>query len=282
MNDAPRRQWNILDEALRSCGMVPTRADRCCYVLYSLQSREQAWEHWIQGAIAQQNGIKETFIDSREQSETEAAFEKTLDPIAGSPAGGKSVAGIINLFVYDLFRTGGKEMEQRVLTRLTTYFQVGSEDWNDEAYFGTKKVRWREGFPKRAVHWSQSKHGHWWVGRYPSGTGHEARPSLHLLNAQHEGRVASLRTSFKDMGRSGWQGHEPKPLPSEGAVVLTRVDVAHQAAGPLQWAWSGLVAWSLAQDHSGWAGGAPASAAPWGDAGRGCHAWPKLAEWCAY
>ena len=53
--------------------------------------------------------------------------------------------------------------------------------------------------------------------------------------------------------RSGREGHEPKTLPSEGAVVLTRVDVPHQAAGPLQWAWSGLVAWSLAQDHSGWA-----------------------------
>ena len=43
-------------------------------------------------AIAQQNGTKDTFIDSREQSEMEAASEKTLDPIAGSPATGKSVA----------------------------------------------------------------------------------------------------------------------------------------------------------------------------------------------
>ena len=79
MNDAPRRWWNILDEALRGDGMVPTRADRCCYVLYSLQSRKQAWEHWIQGAIAHQKRIKETFTYSREQSEMEAAFEKTLD-----------------------------------------------------------------------------------------------------------------------------------------------------------------------------------------------------------
>ena len=30
MNDAPRRWWNILDKALRSYGMVPRRADRCC------------------------------------------------------------------------------------------------------------------------------------------------------------------------------------------------------------------------------------------------------------
>ena len=48
----------------------------------------------------------------------EAAFEKTLDPLAGSPATAKSVAGIINLFVDDRFGTGGNEMEQRVQTRL--------------------------------------------------------------------------------------------------------------------------------------------------------------------
>ena len=44
MNDAPRRWWNILDKALCSYGMVPTRADRCCYVLYSIQSRERTWK----------------------------------------------------------------------------------------------------------------------------------------------------------------------------------------------------------------------------------------------
>ena len=34
LNDAPRRWWNIIDKALRTYGMVPTRADRCCYVLH--------------------------------------------------------------------------------------------------------------------------------------------------------------------------------------------------------------------------------------------------------
>ena len=34
LNDAPRRWWNVVDKHLReTCGMVPTRADRCCYVL---------------------------------------------------------------------------------------------------------------------------------------------------------------------------------------------------------------------------------------------------------
>ena len=132
MNDL-RRWWNILDKARRCYGMVPTRADRCCYGLYALQSRKRAWEHWVQGAITQQNGTKDIFTESRERSEMEAAFEKTLDPIAGSPATGKSVARIINLFVDDLFRTSGNDMEQRFLTRPGKDFQVGPEDWNDVA-----------------------------------------------------------------------------------------------------------------------------------------------------
>ena len=39
----------------------------------------------------------------------DAAFEKTLDPIARSPATGKSVAKIFNIFVDDLFGTGGTD-----------------------------------------------------------------------------------------------------------------------------------------------------------------------------
>ena len=73
----------------------------------------------------------------------EVAFERTLDPTAGSPATRKSVAGIINLFVDDLFGTGGNEMEERVLTGLRKYFQVGSEVWNDVAFTG-QRIRWTQ------------------------------------------------------------------------------------------------------------------------------------------
>ena len=76
-------------------------------MLYSLQSRKQAWEHWIQGAIAQQNGTKDAFTEPRERSEMEAAFENTLDPIAGSPATGKSMPGIINCLVDDKWKRNG-------------------------------------------------------------------------------------------------------------------------------------------------------------------------------
>ena len=43
MNDAPQQWWSMIDKALCSYGMVPTRADRCCYVLYSMDSLERTW-----------------------------------------------------------------------------------------------------------------------------------------------------------------------------------------------------------------------------------------------
>ena len=142
MNDAPRRWWNILHKALCSHGMVPTRVDRCCYVLSSLQSRKHAWEHWGQKAIAQQNGTKDAFTESREQAYMETAFERTLDPIAGSPATGKSVAGIINLFVDDLFGTGGNETTRfnQISKRLERCYLYRAENSLDTR------------FTKRAVH----------------------------------------------------------------------------------------------------------------------------------
>ena len=55
-------------------------------------------------------------VTPRVTTEADDAFEKMLDPIARSPATGKSVVGIINLFVDDFFGTSGTEMEHRVLS----------------------------------------------------------------------------------------------------------------------------------------------------------------------
>eukprot|EP00975_Prorocentrum_lima_P001545 333745-Prorocentrum_lima.AAC.1 len=44
VNDAPRLRWNRLDKVLRSDGIVPTHADRCCYVLYSADTSVWAAE----------------------------------------------------------------------------------------------------------------------------------------------------------------------------------------------------------------------------------------------
>ena len=37
LNDAPRKWWNVVDKSLTSYGLVPTRADRCTYILYGSQ-----------------------------------------------------------------------------------------------------------------------------------------------------------------------------------------------------------------------------------------------------
>ena len=113
MNDAPDAGGTPVT---KHC--LVTRADRCCYVLSCKQSRERTWN---------QNNSTHCH---------DAACEKMLDPIAGSPAAGKSVVGIIDLFVDDLFGTGGTEMERRVLARLRKDFQVGSEDWNNVTFTG--------------------------------------------------------------------------------------------------------------------------------------------------
>ena len=118
--------------------MFPTRADRCCYVLYSIQSRERTWN---QNSSTQWDDTSNISTKPRVRTEADAAFEKMLDPIAGSPATRKSVAGIINLIVDDLFGSGETEIEQRVLARHGKDLQVGSENWNDVTFTG-QRIRW--------------------------------------------------------------------------------------------------------------------------------------------
>ena len=139
-NDAPRRWWNTLDKALCNYGMVPTRVDRCRCVWYSTQAREP---NWNQTYSTQWHGHNDISFESCVRSEEDAAFEKVLDPIEGSPATGKSLARIIILFVGGLLGTGGTEMEQRVPARLGKDFQVGSEDWNEVLFTG-QRLRWKK------------------------------------------------------------------------------------------------------------------------------------------
>ena len=125
-SDAPRRWWNVLDEALCGYRVVPTRADRCGHVLYSTQTCNP---NWNRTCSTQGHGTNDISLESCVRSQGDAAFERMLDPIEGSQATGTSVAGIINLFVDDVFGRGGTEMEQRVLARLTRkHFPTGSEE----------------------------------------------------------------------------------------------------------------------------------------------------------
>ena len=163
--------------------MVPTRADRSCYVLYFIQTHERAWEHLGQRTIAQQNATKDVLSESPERSEVEAAFERTPDPTAGNPAAGKSVTRVINLFGDDLVGTGGNEMKQRVLTRLTKEIQVDSDDWNDTTFTG-QRIRWTQD-SKNEQYIEVSEEKTIEELEDPSGTKHEGRPPVHSFNAHN-------------------------------------------------------------------------------------------------
>ena len=59
---------------------------------------EQAWKHWVQGAIAQHRTVQKTLsLNHVIDRKWKLHLKKTLDLTAGSPAAGKSVAGIIKL-----------------------------------------------------------------------------------------------------------------------------------------------------------------------------------------
>ena len=72
-------------------------------LLRVVQSRERTWK---QRNHTQWNDTGNISNKPRVRTEVDAAYEKMLDPIAGSPATGKSVAGIKHLFADDLFGTG--------------------------------------------------------------------------------------------------------------------------------------------------------------------------------
>ena len=74
LNDAPRRWWNIVDKALRSYGLVPTRADRCTYVLYGNLKDKTKVRH------IRTNGL------TQDKDPHEAAIDYLLDPVSGRVA----------------------------------------------------------------------------------------------------------------------------------------------------------------------------------------------------
>ena len=131
LNDAPRRWWNIIDKALREYGMVPTRADRCCYVLHSTKATKSK----------EQVSRERTYERSLDPKDLERAMDYLLDPIYGSPSHGKIVVGVLCLHVDDLFMAGNKEFHHRVIEALKRDFQVGSEDINDIMFVG-QRIRW--------------------------------------------------------------------------------------------------------------------------------------------
>ena len=128
LNDAPRRWWNILGSALRSYGLVPTRADRCTYVYYGKQLPKPA--------LVSEKKSSTTF-------DLEGAVDYLMDPVSGNNAKNRQVHGALSLHVDNLLMTGGDVFEKEIMGRLRKDFQVGSEDKNDCLFVG-QRIQWKQ------------------------------------------------------------------------------------------------------------------------------------------
>ena len=86
----PRVLLHQQASALCSCGMVPTRGDRCCYVLYSIQSRERTWN---QRNHTQWNDKSNISIKPCVRTEADAAYEKNAGSHRRQPRNWKMRGG---------------------------------------------------------------------------------------------------------------------------------------------------------------------------------------------
>ena len=175
LNDAPRLWWNKLDRKLRGYGLVPTRADRCCYVLYRERNNSSRGRVWPGSAqLRRRQALQPAPANAKEASDLvsliddgydfkmlslgsntmlvsssyfedphearDEALKRILDPVTGSNATGEEVIGIITIHVDDCFMCGDKTFKA-IVNMIRTDFQVGSEDLNDVVFVG-QRIRW--------------------------------------------------------------------------------------------------------------------------------------------
>ena len=118
VNDAPQRRWQIIDGAILRYGLIPTRADRCTYILYEDKPKSRIPATAVRSAKTDMNTI-------------EQAIEHLLDPVSQNNAQGRKPHGFICLHVDGLFMGGDKVFEDKILASIRKDFNVGSEDKND-------------------------------------------------------------------------------------------------------------------------------------------------------
>ena len=141
LHDALRRWWSILDSALRSYGLVPTRAERCTYVYYGKQLPKPA--------LVSEKKSSNTF-------DLEGAVDYLINPVSGNNAKHRQVHGALSLHVDDLLMTGDDVFEKEIMGRLRKDFQVGSQDKK-------KRVPLR-----RTTHPMEARRQAWLVHQCPS------------------------------------------------------------------------------------------------------------------
>ena len=127
LNDAPRRWWQVVDKALLSYGLVPTRADHCTYILYGDRKTSS-------------NAIKK---NPQQELNLEDVLELLMNASVRNNSQGRKPEGFICLHVDDLYMAGSPEFEKRVLSRIRKDFNVGSEDKNDIMFVG-QRIKWKK------------------------------------------------------------------------------------------------------------------------------------------
>ena len=127
LNDAPRRWWQVVDKALLSYGLVPTRADRCTYILYGDKKISS-------------NAIKK---NPQQDLNLEDALELLMNASVRNNSQGRKPEGFICLHVDDLYMAGSPEFEKGVLSKIRKDFNVGSEDKNDFMFVG-QRIKWQK------------------------------------------------------------------------------------------------------------------------------------------
>ena len=126
LNDAPRRWWQVVDKALLSYGLVPTRADRCTYILYG----------------ERKSSNPKTKKEPQKELVLEDALELLMNASVRNNSQGRKPEGFICLHVDDLYMAGSPEFEKRVLSKIRKDFNVGSEDKNDIMFVG-QRIKWK-------------------------------------------------------------------------------------------------------------------------------------------
>ena len=114
LNDAPRRWWNKIDTSLRSYGLVPTRADRCCYVLYKDKTKTTG------KVVTLPTNKTSSPLDTLDQ-----AIEYLTSPVQGSPGMNRQTSGVVCLHVDDLFMIGDTDFKRNVYDKLVKQYAVG-------------------------------------------------------------------------------------------------------------------------------------------------------------
>ena len=199
MNDAPRRCWNVLDKALCGYGLIPTRADPCCYVLNSTQGVSQIE---TKGALHRRM-VQLTSHSNRVRDQKEMPhLRESWIPLKEAQLQTNPWQESYTFFVDDFLGTSVNEMEHRVAGWAKKDFQVGSEDCNGVLSQDKEFVPWR--IVMRTKHWGQSRMDDWRIGEDPSRKEHNedlhCTPTMHTMYRSLLGQINGLQS------RSQFQG----------------------------------------------------------------------------